>query len=465
MFSLKEDLQILDAVKFRGSKSARQVFRDLVVVMNRSDEAIKTRYKAYLKNLSELDKLTMLNRAKVIDSSFHCVLIHKDPVDGKKKIKQIVENLNAGPPTEKVKPPKQPKSRRSSSKKRVRRPQRKQAKEQKAKVLDPLESIKKNIAELDESNSLFDEEDLKTDENEQDMDPFECKSEMNDQEMTIEQGYDSEIILNSDDEYDQKTISINQTPKQSSSKNVFGSMSSERRPEEEILVPVIEAKEEDKQGVEVASPVNSKLTDEINAKFEIEPARFSNQVKPMINNIDDLLNSPNGQEKERVVMEAEEVVANPFKMQKEEEGVIEGDQGGAGFTPVPTFFKEVERPKLGEKPKSLIERILEKKEKEESEGTSKDVVSSNFNLTTLGFDDIFTSGGSEIQKSAQKKEVNSAEASTFARPPSFNQKFNSSGNEKPLKEVFAASSPYLEKATTEPTKELKRGKGSKHTQT
>jgi hypothetical protein len=56
MFSLREDLQIMNFITNKGEKSERQIFRELVIEMNRSDEALKTRYKSYLKPLNEVDK-------------------------------------------------------------------------------------------------------------------------------------------------------------------------------------------------------------------------------------------------------------------------------------------------------------------------------------------------------------------------------------------------------------------------
>ena len=97
MFSLKEDLQLLDAIKFRGKKSASQVFRALAGVMNRSVEALKTRHKVYLKVLTEIDKLQMYNKSKDVDSTKYCAVIQFDSIEGKKRLKDFVYNDTAGP--------------------------------------------------------------------------------------------------------------------------------------------------------------------------------------------------------------------------------------------------------------------------------------------------------------------------------------------------------------------------------
>jgi hypothetical protein len=105
MFSLAEDILIMDSIRRKGEKSERQVFRDLVVGMNRSDEALKTRYKSYLKPLNEVDKLLMRNKARELDPLVHCAIIQTDKATKIRKLKEIVKNLSAGPPLEKVKPP------------------------------------------------------------------------------------------------------------------------------------------------------------------------------------------------------------------------------------------------------------------------------------------------------------------------------------------------------------------------
>lgn len=75
MFSLSEDIKIMNCIRTKGTKSERQVFRDLVVEMNRSDEALKTRYKSYLKPLNQVDKMLMRNKAKELNPVNHCAII------------------------------------------------------------------------------------------------------------------------------------------------------------------------------------------------------------------------------------------------------------------------------------------------------------------------------------------------------------------------------------------------------
>lgn len=105
MFSLKEDILILNSIISKGEKSERQVFRDLVIQMNRSDEALKTRYKSYLKPLNEVDKMLMRNKAKELNPLIHCAIIQTDKETKKRILRGIVKNETAGPPAEKVKPP------------------------------------------------------------------------------------------------------------------------------------------------------------------------------------------------------------------------------------------------------------------------------------------------------------------------------------------------------------------------
>jgi len=73
--------------------------------MNRSDEALKTRYKSYLKPLSEVDKAQIRNSVKECNPDIHCAIIIKDKDSKIRSLKDIVKNDYAGPPKQKVKPP------------------------------------------------------------------------------------------------------------------------------------------------------------------------------------------------------------------------------------------------------------------------------------------------------------------------------------------------------------------------
>ena len=105
MFSLREDITLLDRIGMKGDKSDRQIYRELVIEMNRSDEALKTRYKSYLKPLSEVDKAQIRNSVKECNPDIHCAIIIKDKDSKIRSLKDIVKNEYAGPPKQKVKPP------------------------------------------------------------------------------------------------------------------------------------------------------------------------------------------------------------------------------------------------------------------------------------------------------------------------------------------------------------------------
>lgn len=105
MFSLREDIILLDKIGMKGEKSDRQIYRELVIEMNRSDEALKTRYKSYLKPLSELDKAQIRNCVKDFNPDIHCAIILKEKDTKVRTLKEIVKNEYAGPPKHKVRPP------------------------------------------------------------------------------------------------------------------------------------------------------------------------------------------------------------------------------------------------------------------------------------------------------------------------------------------------------------------------
>ena len=105
MFSLREDIILLDRIGMKGEKSYRQIYRELVIEMNRSDEALKTRYKSYLKPLSEIDKAQIRNSVKELNPDIHCAIIVKDKDSKVRSLKEIVKNEYAGPPKQKVRPP------------------------------------------------------------------------------------------------------------------------------------------------------------------------------------------------------------------------------------------------------------------------------------------------------------------------------------------------------------------------